>query len=129
MFTIHQIKEAHSKVKTGADFPNYIQDLIQLGVKSYTTFVADGHSEYYGENEHKVLSESKYSELKIAEKSNPDTFKSNLKIHQLGQTDYMTFCNHSAESGVEKWEVDLLEMTCTYFDKNGTILLIENIPS
>ena len=30
MFTIAQIKEAHSKVKSGADFPQYIQDLIQL---------------------------------------------------------------------------------------------------
>lgn len=36
MFTIEQIKEAHSKVKSGADFPNYIQDLIILGVKDMT---------------------------------------------------------------------------------------------
>jgi hypothetical protein len=28
MFTITQIKEAHSKVKSGADFPAYIQGLI-----------------------------------------------------------------------------------------------------
>ncbi len=33
MFTIEQIKEAHAKVKSGADFPNYIHDLIILGVK------------------------------------------------------------------------------------------------
>ena len=30
MFTIAQIKEAHDKVKSGADFPKYIQDLINL---------------------------------------------------------------------------------------------------
>ncbi len=43
MFTLEQIKSAHSKVKSGADFPNYIQDLINLGIKSYHTYVSDGH--------------------------------------------------------------------------------------
>ncbi len=38
MFTIAQIKEAHDKVKSGADFPKYIQDLINLGVIGYDTF-------------------------------------------------------------------------------------------
>ena len=32
MFTIQQIKDAHSKVKSGADFPKYMQDIIALGV-------------------------------------------------------------------------------------------------
>lgn len=32
MFTIQQIKDAHSKVKSGADFPAYIQDIKKLGV-------------------------------------------------------------------------------------------------
>ncbi len=27
MFTVEQIKTAHSKVKSGADFPAYIQDI------------------------------------------------------------------------------------------------------
>ncbi|MDR6968468.1 uncharacterized protein YbcV (DUF1398 family) [Flavobacterium arsenatis] len=39
MFTVEQIKQARSKVKSGADFPNYIQDLIELGVLSFETFI------------------------------------------------------------------------------------------
>lgn len=35
MFTTEQIHAAHSKVKSGADFPNYIRDLKQLGVVYY----------------------------------------------------------------------------------------------
>ena len=27
MFTLDQIKEAHAKVKSGADFPGYVQEL------------------------------------------------------------------------------------------------------
>lgn len=32
MFTAEQLKAAHSQVKSGADFPAYIQDIRKLGV-------------------------------------------------------------------------------------------------
>lgn len=35
MFSINQIEEAHSKVKSGIDFPNYVQDIIKIGVTGY----------------------------------------------------------------------------------------------
>ena len=35
MFTVEQIQEAHSKVKSGADFPKYIQDIKKLGVDAF----------------------------------------------------------------------------------------------
>jgi hypothetical protein len=40
MFTLEQIKQAHDKVQT--DFPNYIQDLINLGVRGYDTLLTTG---------------------------------------------------------------------------------------
>lgn len=48
MFTVAEIKAAHSKVKSGADFPAYIQDIKRLGVTYYETFVTDGHTDFYG---------------------------------------------------------------------------------
>ena len=50
MFTVEQIKEAHSKVKSGADFPKYIQDIKQLGVTAFKTWVVDSQTEYFGKN-------------------------------------------------------------------------------
>jgi uncharacterized protein YbcV (DUF1398 family) len=129
MFTIEQIKVAHSRVKSGADFPNYIQDLIQLGVKSYDTFVADGHAVYFGVDNHQTQSEGKYAELTVVDKSNIEQFKHYLKIHQKGETDYLTFCTHSAQCGVEKWTVETTAMTCTYYDKDGNKILEERIPA
>ncbi|MBI3517949.1 MAG: DUF1398 domain-containing protein [Bacteroidetes bacterium] len=129
MFTIDQIKTAHSKVKSGADFPKYVQDLIALGVERYDTFVSDGHAEYVGKDNYTAKSDAKYQPLLISEKSEADTFKHNLKIHQQGQTDYMTFCKHSAEAGVEKWTVNTTDMTCIYYDKAGNIVLLETIPT
>ena len=38
MFILKDIKDAHSMVKSGADFQNYVQDLIKLGIKKYDFF-------------------------------------------------------------------------------------------
>lgn len=127
MFTIEQIKEAHSKVKSGADFPNYIQDLIILGVKGYDTFVNDGHVQYYGVNNYSVASDDKYDEIKIASSANKERFIEFLVMHQDGQTDYLTFCNQAGQCGIARWRVDIIEMTCTYLDKSGSEILIEKI--
>ncbi len=129
MFELTAIKEAHAKVKSGADFPNYIQELIQLGVKKYHTYVKDGHSVFIGDNDYQIKSERKYAVLRIANISDKERFKHYLKNHQRGQTDYPTFCQQSAETGVEKWTVDMSQMTCTYYDKLNNKMLEEVIPT
>lgn len=129
MFTIEQIKFAHSKVKSGADFPAYIQDLKTLGVIYYETFVSDGHTDYFGANAYKTKTTAKYDQLRIAESSNIEQFKIDIKAHQLGKTDFLSFCNDCAKSGIEKWAVCMEKMTCTYFDKSGNEILVEQIPN
>jgi uncharacterized protein YbcV (DUF1398 family) len=128
MFTIEQITSAHSKVKSGADFPAYIQDLKKLGVTNYETFVSDGHTDYYGVDDYKTSSTAKYAVLSVVENSNVEQFKADLKAHQQGKTDYPTFCNDCAKSGIEKWVVSLGNMTCTYFNKSGNEILQEQVP-
>ena len=48
MFTLEQIEAAHSKTKSGADFPQYIREIKELGVTRFQTFVTDCHSIYFG---------------------------------------------------------------------------------
>lgn len=129
MFTIEQIHAAHAKVKTGADFPHYIGELKELGLKDYTNYVADGHTIYHGANGYSQAGPAKYPEMTIAAQSSPETLKTAIREHQEGKTDYLTVCRQAAEAGVEKWTVDLVEMTCTYYDKDDTIMMVEAIPS
>jgi len=129
MFTLEQIKQAHDEVQTGADFSNYIQDLINLGVKGYDTFVNDGRVAYYGSDDYSVSTDKKYDVIKIASTANKERFIEFLVMHQDGQTDYFTFCQQAAQSGIAKWRVDIIEMTCTYFDTAGDAIVIEKIPS
>lgn len=128
MFTVEQISDAHSKVKSGADFPNYIQDLIQLGVLRFETFVSDSHSDYHGADGFKTSSSGKYAPIEIADDLDIETFKKELKEHQQGKTDYMGFIDSCAKNGVLKWIMDLKEFTCIYYDKDGNAVLTEIVP-
>lgn len=129
MFTIAQIHQAHDKVKSGADFPKYIQEIKALGVIGFETFVVDSHTEYFGKDNFKTQSEAMYENLAINSTSNKTEFEARLKMHQRGETDYFTFCKDCAETGIDKWIVSLTEMTCIYYDKSGNEILVEQIPS
>lgn len=128
MFTAEQIKTAHSKVKSGADFPAYIREIKILGVTHYESYVSDGHIDYHGVNGHTATVPAKYESLPVAGSSDPEQFKADLKAHQQGKTDYLTFCKDCAKSGIDKWMVCMDRMTCTYYDKAGNEVLTEQIP-
>ena len=128
MFTVEQIESAHSKVRSGADFPKYIQEIKQMGVTAFETWVKDSHTEYFGKNDYQTRSQPQYKDLTISDSSDKEKFSHYLKIHQKGETDYFTFCSQCAETGIEKWIVCLDEMTCTYYNKAGNKILEEQIP-
>ncbi|MFN0255460.1 DUF1398 domain-containing protein [Pedobacter ureilyticus] len=129
MFTVSQIEDVHSKVKSGGDFPRYIQEIKEMGVLGFETWVKDSHTEYHGANEYRTSSTAQYENLEISTDINKEQFVKQLKAHQQGQTDYYTFCKDCAENGIEKWVVDLDQMTCIYYDKAGEEILLEQIPS
>lgn len=128
MFTSEQIKAAHSKVKSGADFPAYIKEIKSMGVTHYEAYVADGHIDYHGADQHTAKVPAKYNPLSIADTADVNEFKAELLAHQQGKTDYLTFIKMCADTGIEKWEVCMDRMTCTYFDKAGNGILVEEIP-
>ncbi len=129
MFTEKQIKTAHSKVKSGADFPAYIQEIKAMGVTHYEAFVEDGHIDYHGSDNYTVPVPARYEVIAISDITDPETFLAELKAHQQGKTDFLSFIRMCAVCGIEKWSISMNEMTCTYFDKTGNEILTENIPS
>lgn len=129
MFTVEQIKAAHSKVKSGADFPSYIKEIKALGVTHYEAYVTDGHIDYHGANQHTAKVPAKYDPLPIADAPQTDPFKAELVAHQQGKTDFLAFIKMCAAFGVEKWEICMGKMTCTYYDKTGCEIHVEEIPA
>lgn len=129
MFTLEKIAEANSKVKSGADFPRLVQEMIEMGIVANDVYVSDGHAEYFGKDGEKLESDAIYAPLDVSNESLSEEFTRRLKAHQKGQTDYPTFCRDAAETGIEKWTLDLEKMTCTYYDKAGKKILVEEIPT
>ncbi len=97
-------------------------------MKSYTTFVYDGHWEYQGSNNFILTSWAKYESLVINTTIDKDWFIANLKLHQQWKTDYMTFCGDAAQAGIVKWIMDLETMDCIYCDSTDNHILVEKIP-
>jgi len=130
MFTEQQVKEAHAKVKTGADYPSYVQELKKLGVVKYDFIVKNGANVFFGEGNFSVTTEAKgYKKQKVAMDSSSDKLSHTIAIHQQGKTDFPTFCVQAAEAGVEKWTSDLKKMAVIYYDCKGKELLAEPIPA
>ena len=128
MFTLKAIAAAHLKASSGKGFPEYIQAIKAIGVAGFETFVADGHTQYFGTSNFTITSEALYNPLTIAASTDADTFKKDLKSHQQGHTDFPTFCKDCAKSGINKWVVLHDAMTCTYYDQAGAEVLVEKIP-
>ena len=128
MFTLEQLKESHSKVKSGADFPAYFKEIKELGVTHYEAYVSNGRIDYHGANHYIVIAPAKYDPLTIANTAAIDQFKLELLAHQQGKTDFLTFITMCADTGIEKWEICMDKKTCAYFDKLGNEVLVERIP-
>ncbi len=128
MFTLQQIKTAHAKVKTGADFPAYIQELKQLGLIGYRFMVIDGSAIYYGGDGYEVKREPGFTPQVIASPADAEAWQRAIRNHQQGGSDFPTICRQAADAGVEKWAIDMQAMTCTYFDLAGNKMLVEPIP-
>jgi uncharacterized protein YbcV (DUF1398 family) len=129
MFTINQIKAIHSKVKSGADFPAYVQELKELGLTHYDMFVKNGQGIYYGANGFKISGNAAYPEKIVLETPSKEKLLHALTIHQQCQTNYLTFCEQAANAGVEKWATYVVGGEVIYYDKQGNEMVTEAIPT
>lgn len=127
MFTLEQINEIHNTFGKQATLPEYLHALNSIGVQQYDSFIIDGHSEYYGTNEQKIVSPAVHEKLNIALTSNLEGLLIHLDLHKQGKTDYFQMSQGLADSGIEKWTFDTNEMTIAYYDITGNELLVEDI--
>lgn len=125
MFALDQIHAASGKVKSGADFPQFVRDLQAIGVTHYDNLVVDGRTTYFGADGYVVHDGAKYPDLQIADTGSTALLRHAISIHQQGQTDYPTFCRDAAQAGATKWTVLFDTKTVSYFDAQGATLVVE----
>jgi len=127
MFTIEEINDLHARLGSAKTFTEYVRALKALGVDRYDSYLADGHSEYFGQGGHRFVSPPEHDMLPVAETGQRETFLQHLRQHELRQTTYLEMSIGLAQSGIEKWSVDTGRMTMTFYDKAGREMLVEQI--
>jgi uncharacterized protein YbcV (DUF1398 family) len=116
-FTIEQINDLHARLGRART----------LGVERYDSYLADGHSEYFGQGGHRIVSPLVHEVLPVAETGQRETFRQHLGRHERRETTYLEMSRGLAQSGIEKWTVDTGRMTMTFHDKAGKEMLLEEI--
>jgi uncharacterized protein YbcV (DUF1398 family) len=127
MFTIEQINDLHDRLGSARTFAEYVRALKALGVERCDSYLADGHSEYFGQGGHKIVSPPVHEVLLVAATGQREMFLEQLGRHERRETTYLEMSRGLAQSGIEKWTVDTGRMTMTFHDKAGREMLVEQI--
>jgi uncharacterized protein YbcV (DUF1398 family) len=98
-----------------------------LGVERCDSYLADGHSEYFGRGGHSVVSPPVHEVLHVAKTGQRETFLRHLRRHERRETTYLEMSRGLAQSGIEKWTVDTGRRTMTFYDNAGREMLVEQI--
>ena len=127
MFTLDQIEDLHARLGSAKTLAEYVRALKVLGVERYDSYLADGHSEYFGQGGDRVVSPPVHEVFPIAESGQKEAFLEHLDRHERRETCYLEMSRGLAQSGIEKWTVNTDRMTMTFYDKVGTEMLVEQI--
>jgi len=127
MFTLEQINDIHDRFGHQDTVAQYLRALNAIGVERSESFIADGHSEYFGQGGETVVAPPAHEVLAIAGTSSRDELLEHLARHSEGKTSYVDMSKGLAQSGVEKWSFDTSALTITYYDKAGNELLTEAV--
>lgn len=127
MFTLQQIDDIHERLGKKTTLAEYLRALNAIGVVKYDSFITDGHSEFLGKDNQKVISSPVHKKLTIANISNREELLTHLSLHERGETDYLEMSQGLSDSGIEKWSFDTNKMTITYYNREGGELLVESV--
>ena len=127
MFTLEQITDIHDRLGSKETLGDYLRALRDIGIEAYDSYVADGHSEYFGRDGQRLIGPPFHETFAIAGTCDKDGFSRYLRQVAQGGVGYVEMSKAFAGHGVEKWTFHTEELTITYVDKGGDVLLAEKV--
>ncbi|CAM4085663.1 hypothetical protein AT575_04090 [Streptococcus penaeicida] len=118
---------AAQELFSGNDFPGLVKAFLEMGIVANTVNIKEGQATYQTAEGQEVELPA-YRVESVAGRVDEDYFIQQLRKHQKQETDFPTFCQDTAASGIYKWDVDLLAKTCSYFDLDNKLVYTEAIP-
>jgi uncharacterized protein YbcV (DUF1398 family) len=127
MFTHEQIADIHDRLGNRDTLGVYLHALRDIGVKTYDSYLTDGHSEYFDVDGQRLVGPAFHETFTIAATCDRERFLQYMQQVEQGGVGYVEMSKALADHGVEKWTFDTEKLTITYFDKAGYVLLSEKV--
>ncbi|WP_405061152.1 DUF1398 domain-containing protein [Kribbella sp. NBC_01505] len=127
MFSLEQVDEIHDRLGNASTLGAFLEALREIGVVTSDSYVADGHTTYFGLDGHEVSTGPAHEVFEVAATSDKDRFLADLKRVEEESVGYGDMSRAFAEAGVEKWTFDTQARTITYYDRAGSALLAEKV--
>jgi uncharacterized protein YbcV (DUF1398 family) len=127
MFTLEQVTDIHDRLGNSDTLGGYLRALRDIGVETYDSYITDGHSEYFGADGQRLVGPAFHETYAIDETCDKEQFLRYMRQVEQGDVGYEEMSKALADNGVEKWTFDTRELTITYVDKAGNVLLREEL--
>lgn len=127
MFTLEQITEIHDRLGNSDTLGPYLRALRGIGVATYDSYVTDGHAEYVGLDGRELVGPPFHETFAVADTCDRERFARFMRRVEEGGVGYVEMSKALADNGVEKWTFDTGELTITYLDRAGNVLLREDL--
>ena len=127
MPTLDEIQKIHDMYGHKNTLGSYLQALRDIGVKKYSTYIRDGHSEYVCSDGTIVKSQSVHDVYVISAKIDKAQFLKTMQASNDGKMDYFEMSKGFADSGIERWEFTTDDRTISYFDTKNNVIYAEGV--
>jgi uncharacterized protein YbcV (DUF1398 family) len=125
MPTLDQIQKIHDELGNSNTLASYLHALRSIGVLQYTSFISDGHSEYFCLNDEMVVSKAVHETFTVSDNVDNKQFLSVMSLTTEGKIGYIEMSKKLADSGIKGWVFDTKDLTISYIDKAGAIIYQE----
>jgi uncharacterized protein YbcV (DUF1398 family) len=127
VFTLEQIADIHDRLGAKQTLADYLRALRYIGVRTYDSYLTDGHSEYFGADGQTLIGPAFHDVFVVARTCEREQFLEYMRRVDQGGVGYEEMSKTLAEYGVEKWTFDTDALTITYRDRAGVVLLTEGV--
>lgn len=127
MPTLDQIQKIHDELGHKNTVGSYLRALNSIGVTNYSSYISDGHSEYYCTDGELLVSDAVHEVFAVADKADKKQFLVIKDSAEQGKIGYIEMSKGFAESGIERWLFDTKALTISYLDKAGNTIHKESV--
>ncbi|MDW8543172.1 DUF1398 family protein [Staphylococcus sp. KG4-1] len=120
-FSLSAIQQAHQQY-TGVDFPKLFQAFKAMGIAINTVDIQNGTTIYTRQSGEQIIDRGVKSTVPISHHTDKEQIQESLKQHQIGKTDFPSFCDEMAQAGIYKWHIGIEAGTCTYVNLKMKLL-------